>query len=58
MGNVRNRGLHLIAGDCMCLAAYTFGFSRDFADEFPNASVIGTDISPIQSNWVPPNIKL
>ncbi|OBS20680.1 hypothetical protein FPOA_07019 [Fusarium poae] len=29
----------------------------DFADEYPNAEVIGTDLSPIQSNWVPPNVK-
>ncbi|KAI9815379.1 MAG: hypothetical protein M1832_005518 [Thelocarpon impressellum] len=29
----------------------------DFADEFPSAEVIGTDLSPIQPNWVPPNCK-
>ncbi|KAK3399751.1 S-adenosyl-L-methionine-dependent methyltransferase [Sordaria brevicollis] len=29
----------------------------DFADEFPNAEVIGTDVSPIQPTWVPPNVK-
>ncbi|KAJ4379949.1 hypothetical protein N0V85_008802 [Neurospora sp. IMI 360204] len=29
----------------------------DFADEFPNAEVIGTDITPIQPSWVPANIK-
>ncbi|KAI9737927.1 MAG: hypothetical protein M1834_009297 [Cirrosporium novae-zelandiae] len=27
----------------------------DFADEFPSAVVIGTDLSPIQPSWVPPN---
>ncbi|KUJ16053.1 methyltransferase [Mollisia scopiformis] len=27
----------------------------DFADEYPSAHVIGTDISPIQPAWVPPN---
>ncbi len=27
----------------------------DFADEFPSATVIGTDLSPIQPAWVPPN---
>lgn len=27
----------------------------DFADEFPDCSVLGTDISPIQPNMVPPN---
>ncbi|KAM5343682.1 hypothetical protein ACJ41O_012219 [Fusarium nematophilum] len=29
----------------------------DFADELPHAEVIGTDISPIQPSWVPPNLK-
>ncbi|RKL50866.1 hypothetical protein BFJ72_g319 [Fusarium proliferatum] len=29
----------------------------DFADEFPNAKVIGTDISPIQPGWLPPNLE-
>ncbi|KAL8376637.1 hypothetical protein RB595_007647 [Gaeumannomyces hyphopodioides] len=29
----------------------------DFADEHPSAEVIGTDLSPIQPSWVPPNCK-
>jgi SAM-dependent methyltransferase len=29
----------------------------DFADEHPGAEVIGTDLSPIQPTWVPPNVK-
>ncbi|KAF4996947.1 hypothetical protein FDECE_12270 [Fusarium decemcellulare] len=29
----------------------------DFADEYPNAEVIGSDLSPIQPTWVPPNVK-
>ncbi|KAK4160325.1 Demethylmenaquinone methyltransferase [Cladorrhinum sp. PSN259] len=29
----------------------------DFADQFPDAEVIGTDLSPIQPSWVPPNVK-
>ncbi|OAG39697.1 hypothetical protein AYO21_05972 [Fonsecaea monophora] len=29
----------------------------DFADEFPMASVIGTDLSPIQPDVVPPNVR-
>ncbi|KAL9563605.1 hypothetical protein ACKAV7_012273 [Fusarium commune] len=29
----------------------------DFADEHPNVEVIGTDLSPIQPNWIPPNVK-
>jgi ubiquinone/menaquinone biosynthesis C-methylase UbiE len=29
----------------------------DFADEHPDAEIIGTDLSPIQPVWVPPNVK-
>lgn len=29
----------------------------DFADEYPDTEVIGTDISPIQPGWIPPNLK-
>ncbi|KAK7564384.1 S-adenosyl-L-methionine-dependent methyltransferase [Phyllosticta citricarpa] len=29
----------------------------DFADEHPSAEVIGTDLSPIQPAFVPPNVK-
>ncbi|UPK94434.1 hypothetical protein LCI18_005369 [Fusarium solani-melongenae] len=29
----------------------------DFADEYPQCEVIGTDVSPIQPGWVPPNCK-
>lgn len=28
----------------------------DVADEFPTAQVIGFDLSPIQPNWIPPNL--
>jgi len=31
-------------------------WAMDFADEFPGATVIGTDISPIQPTWVQPNV--
>lgn len=37
---------------------YTNLTSSDFADDHPNVQVIGTDISPIQPGWVPPNLKL
>lgn len=30
---------------------------RDFADEYPDCEVTGTDISPIQPTWVPPNLR-
>lgn len=29
----------------------------DFADDHPGAEVIGTDISPVQATWVPPNVR-
>ncbi|RDW56885.1 hypothetical protein BP5796_12952 [Coleophoma crateriformis] len=29
----------------------------DFADEHPSATITGTDLSPIQPTWVPPNLK-
>ncbi|KKA28523.1 hypothetical protein TD95_004603, partial [Thielaviopsis punctulata] len=29
----------------------------DFADMYPQANVIGTDLSPIQPSWVPPNLR-
>ncbi|KAF5011136.1 hypothetical protein FDECE_2744 [Fusarium decemcellulare] len=38
------------------LAGGMLTLGSDFADEYPNAQVIGTDISPIQPTWVPPNL--
>lgn len=32
-------------------------WAMDFADQFPSTSVVGTDISPIQPAWVPPNLR-
>ncbi|KAK3502285.1 S-adenosyl-L-methionine-dependent methyltransferase [Neurospora crassa] len=29
----------------------------DFADEFPEADVVGTDVTPIQPSWVPANVR-
>ncbi|KAH7108932.1 UMTA methyltransferase family protein [Dactylonectria estremocensis] len=29
----------------------------EIAEKFPNAKVTGTDISPTQTDWVPPNLK-
>ncbi|KAI9742132.1 MAG: hypothetical protein M1834_000522 [Cirrosporium novae-zelandiae] len=29
----------------------------EFADQYPEAEVIGTDLSPIQPSWVPPNCR-
>lgn len=31
--------------------------NSEFADRYPNASVTGTDISPCQPQWVPPNVR-
>jgi trans-aconitate methyltransferase len=32
-------------------------WATEFADEFASAEVLGIDLSPIQSAWVPPNCK-
>lgn len=32
-------------------------WAMDFADQYPSAQVIGTDLSPIQPAWTPPNCK-
>lgn len=32
-------------------------WALDFADAYPNCEVIGTDLSPIQPTWVPPNVR-
>ena len=29
----------------------------DMGDQYPNCEVIGTDLSPIQPSWFPPNVK-
>ena len=29
----------------------------DFGDEHPSAEVLGTDLSPTQPTWVPPNVR-
>ncbi|KAH6721202.1 S-adenosyl-L-methionine-dependent methyltransferase, partial [Leptodontidium sp. MPI-SDFR-AT-0119] len=29
----------------------------DIEDEYPSASVLGIDVSPIQPVWAPPNVK-
>ncbi|KAJ0419647.1 S-adenosyl-L-methionine-dependent methyltransferase [Aspergillus carlsbadensis] len=32
-------------------------WAMEFADIHPSSSVIGTDLSPIQPSWVPPNVQ-
>lgn len=47
---LKNESQHHISG---CL----IGILSDFADEYPSAEVIGTDLSPIQPAFVPPNLR-
>jgi len=35
----------------------TGSWAIDFADQFPECEVIGLDLSPQQSTWLPPNLK-
>lgn len=39
------------------LTCITGIWAINFADEHPSAEVIGTDLSPIQPHWVPPNLR-
>ena len=32
-------------------------WAMEFADEFPGATIIANDLSPIQPTWVPPNLQ-
>ncbi|KAK2008971.1 methyltransferase domain-containing protein [Colletotrichum eremochloae] len=32
-------------------------WAMDMGDEFPEAEVVGIDLSPIQPTWVPPNVR-
>ncbi|KAI1190801.1 S-adenosyl-L-methionine-dependent methyltransferase [Nemania serpens] len=43
--------------DVGCGTGETALTTSDFADIYPEAEVIGTDISPSQPEWVPPNLK-
>jgi metalloendopeptidase OMA1, mitochondrial len=38
------------------IATGTGTWAIGMGDEFPDADVIGTDLSPIQNNSVPPNV--
>jgi methylase of polypeptide subunit release factors len=39
------------------IATGSGSWAIDMGDEFPEAKVIGTDVSPIQSDLVPPNVQ-
>ncbi|KAJ5670383.1 uncharacterized protein N7477_005746 [Penicillium maclennaniae] len=32
-------------------------WALEMAEDYPNANIIGTDLSPIQPNWAPPNCR-
>ncbi|KAK0702399.1 S-adenosyl-L-methionine-dependent methyltransferase [Lasiosphaeris hirsuta] len=68
--DINHHGLTLLIGGKLYLAPLSGEISMspvtnecigiwaiDFADQFPKASVIGTDIAPIQTTWVPPNLE-
>ncbi|KAF7543677.1 hypothetical protein G7Z17_g10544 [Cylindrodendrum hubeiense] len=39
------------------LGTGTGSWAIDISDEYPEAEVVGVDLSPIQPAWVPPNVK-
>ncbi|KAM0191652.1 hypothetical protein ACHAPI_008703 [Fusarium lateritium] len=41
-------------GDKVQAQAYKIS---DFGDQYPGAEVVGTDLSPCQPEWVPPNVR-
>ncbi|KAI9855978.1 MAG: hypothetical protein M1813_009303 [Trichoglossum hirsutum] len=45
-----------IPGRVLDIGTGTGIWAIDFADEYPSAEVTGTDLSPIQPQWVPPNL--
>ncbi|KAG6175325.1 hypothetical protein E4U51_002323 [Claviceps purpurea] len=47
----------VIAAEDDVIAAEDVPVGSEFADQFPNATVIGTDLSPCQPQWIPPNIR-
>ena len=54
MGNVRRR----ISGCKHTIARFKDSqLDSDFADKYPHIQVTGTDVSPIQQTWVPPNLQ-
>ena len=58
-----NRNLHFApiasvpSPNVIDLGTGTGIWAIDFADQYPDASVLGIDLSPIQTQWVPPNLK-
>ncbi|KAF2141606.1 uncharacterized protein K452DRAFT_351184 [Aplosporella prunicola CBS 121167] len=54
-GRLFNAPLRKDPKDVLDFGTGTGIWAIDFADEYPDCNVIGTDLSPIQSVWVPPN---
>lgn len=59
MGHVRDNppSSRCASGVFLRCSWLLMGMNSDFANEFPSAEVIGTDLSPIQPAWTPPNCK-
>ncbi|KAF5004744.1 hypothetical protein FDECE_8770 [Fusarium decemcellulare] len=68
--DITHHYLNLLLGDNLYLAPISNDAQRvldvgtgsgiwaiDFADQFPNTEVIGSDLSPCQPQWVFPNVK-
>jgi len=49
--------IHSDSLDVLDLGTGTGIWAIDFADEYPQSTVLGTDLSPIQPSYVPPNCK-
>jgi hypothetical protein len=47
----------MLVGPESIFGGYLLSHSRDFADQYPSAEVIGFDLSPIQPKWVAPNVS-
>ncbi|KAG6167213.1 hypothetical protein E4U51_003061 [Claviceps purpurea] len=56
LGNVRSKGIRIQHVLPLHHVRMLTKLNSEFADRFPNASVIGTDLSPCQPQWVPPNV--
>ncbi|EXJ92693.1 hypothetical protein A1O3_01245 [Capronia epimyces CBS 606.96] len=49
--------IHPTPSQILDLGTGTGAWAIDMADMHPSALVIGTDLSPIQPTWVPPNVR-
>ena len=56
-GKLHNSPLGDNISNVLDLGTGTGIWAIDFADDHPEAQVIGTDLSPIQPHYIPPNCK-